>query len=681
MKSIFSKLLFVLLAFTPILSFGQSFKSNLEVADEAFDRGNFYTAANYYQKVFEEMEDPNGTAFPYSSPTAIKKNEKFEVYAYTISRLAESYFLYYDYTLAEKWYAKSTALTEFSNIEDVVNYAVVLRANEKYEDAIVMFDRASTNYKPKYITNDEGKYVVDEKSKGLKELIKRERASAVFAANAKKRPAANAPYLMDTVVLNQYGSSNYAALILNDRQLMLTTTRKIVDNPSSRRYKDFRNSFVKYDIYSGEISEIDFGFGLDRNAAAPSITADRQFMYLTSWSNEKAKPEYEIYVARPLNDSIWDEPVPLNSIVNQKGTKSIQPFVTRDGKGLYFSSDRGEGFGGLDLYYVRLDEQGQPFGKALNLGENINTVGDDGTPYYDEGSQTLYFSSNGWLGMGGLDLFYSLRDGNTWEKPVNLGYPINSSKDDAYPVGSDTSNIGYFSSDRGDVCCYRLYSFEMASYYVKGRVQDLVDDSYLADVKITFMDSTGVNEVAFAFTDETGTFYAPLAKGKQYMAVYSKENFLDDEQNFAMIDVAPNDTLLLPTIKLITTEPGRAVKLDNIFYDFGKATLRPESHPVLDKLCYQLKKYPYLVIEIGSHTDNIGSDSYNEKLSQRRSQSVVNYMISKGIPRNMIVAKGYGEYQPKVPNTNPDGSDNEINRQINRRTEFKVLESKLPKKK
>ena len=174
-----------------------------------------------------------------------------------------------------------------------------------------------------------------------------------------------------------------------------------------------------------------------------------------------------------------------------------------------------------------------------------------------------------------------------------------------------------------------------------------------------------------------GHYVLPIVKGQDYKVEYSKENFLDDEQLFAAINLRANDTLELPIIKLITTEIGRAVNLENIFYDFGKATLRPISKEVIAKLSRQLIKYPYLVIEIGSHTDNIGSDAANLKLSNARSQSVVNYMISQGIDKDLIVARGYGESIPKVPNENPDGSDNPDNRQINRRTEFKVLDYKF----
>lgn len=675
-----NKFAFIIASFFSCVSFianAQSFKNSLQIADEAFGQGNYYTAQEYYLKVFEELKAPEEVAFPYGSPTPLKKNEEFKTYQYVMHRLAESYYFYYDYPNAEIWYAKANALSEFNRVEDLLNYGRVLRANEKYDEAIIVFNKAKDKHTPKYIKNKEGNLVEDEATKATTQEIDYELACANFAKEAIIKSSSIMPQILDTIALNTKDASNYASSLKNTEEMFFTTTRFVNKNPSSKRKGAWQNSIMTYNLIDSAMKKIEFGFGIDRHAAAPSVTQAGDFLYITTWSTETEKPTYEIYVSEPLNDSIWQEPKRLNDLVNLPGSNSKHGFITRDGNGMYFASDRKEGLGGYDLYFVRIGDDGQPYGRALNLGEMVNTTGNDEAPYFDLLTQTLYFSTDSRIGMGGLDVFMTEKQGSNWTPPENMGFPVNSSKDDSYFMVSDNDNIGYLSSDRGNSCCYKLYTFEMAYYYADGIVLDAVDDARLEGVRVTLLDSTGQNEVAVSYTDEMGHYAFPIVKGQNYKVEYSKENFLDDEQLFAARNLRANDTLELPPIKLITTEIGRAVNLENIFYDFGKATLRPISKEVLSKLARQLIKYPYLVIEIGSHTDNIGSDAANIKLSNARSQSVVDFLISKGIDKDLIVARGYGESVPKVPNTNPDGSDNPENRQINRRTEFKVLDYKF----
>lgn len=679
-KPKFTHLLIALCVIIGQFANAQSFRSALEIADDAYGKGNYFTAQEYYLKVFEELKEPEAVAFPYGAPTPLKKNEEFETYQYVMQRLALSYYEYKDYPNAEIWFAKINGLQEFKDIDNMIKYGITLRANERYEEAIVELKKAKNRHQAKFIKTDEGKLVETEETKAKSDEIKFELKSAEFAVQAMATSSSVVPEILDTIELNTKDASNYAGTLMDFERLMFTTTRFVNKNPSSRRKGAYQNTIMTYNLIDSSLKKIEFGFGLDRQAAAPSITAAGDKLYITSWSTETERPVFEIFMSRPLNDSIWEAPKKLNDIVNLPGTNSKHGFVTRDGSAMYFASNRKEGLGGFDLYFVRLNEDGQPYGRAVNLGPNINTVKNDEAPFYDQLTQTLYYSSDGLIGMGGLDVFTSERQDNNWSPAVNMGYPVNSSKDDSYFVVTDNDNIGYLSSDRGNSCCYKLYTFEVAYYFAGGTVIDAVDDALLEGVRVTLLDSTGKNEVAVAYTDEMGYYALPIVKGQDYKVEYSKENFLDDEQIFAAINLRANDTLPLPTISLITTEIGRAVNLENIFYDFGKATLRESSKEVLNKLVRQLKKYPYLVMEIGSHTDNIGSDAANIKLSLARSQSVVNYMISGGISKDLIEARGYGESVPKVPNTNPDGSDNETNRQINRRTEFKVLRYDFDKK-
>jgi OOP family OmpA-OmpF porin len=659
-----------------ILAFSQSIKNDLEYGDQSFEAGNYYNAVKYYLQVFNTFDNPEQTLFPFKGANPLKKNEEFEVYKYVCGRLGESYFNYKDYPEAEIWFAKAVTLEEYKDLQHLSNYGVTLRANQKYEEALVQLKKALYLHNPDFITNPDGVQFEDEKSKAFAEDLQYEIACCEYAMVALKTPTYSNLEKMQATVINEENSSNYAGSDIGENRMLFTSSRFKRKNPTSKRKGAYVNSLMTYNVIDSNMYAIDFGFGLDRHAASASTTEDNQYMYFTSWSEEVEKPAYRIYMARPLNDSLWDRAIPLNSVVNLPESRNIQPFVTRDGKYLYWASNRNEGFGGLDIYYCRLDEYGMPIGRAFNLGPSVNTKRDDQAPFFDEFAQTLYFSSNGRIGMGGLDIFYSDRDGKGWKIAENVGYPINSSKDEGYFSLMKEGNYAYVSSDRSEGCCYELFTTEINRSTICGVVTDAVDESFLEGVNVVLFDEEG-NELLTATTDENGLYFFPVIRGREYLITYDKENFLGDELVVSSGTLNYETTNNLPIVSLITTEIDRAVKLKNIFYDYNSYKLRPESELVLDKLARQLVNYPYLVIELGSHTDSKGTEGYNLKLSRQRSQSSVDYLISKGVSKKMLLAKGYGESQPKFRNTNADGSDNPTNRQKNRRTEFKVTRNKM----
>lgn len=681
MKKITVGLLFSLLVLASNGLFAQGMKSNIELADEAYAQKNYYTAVNLYLKVFESFENPDAASYPYGAPAPVKRNQDFKVYQYVIARIADCFYNIHAYTDAEKWYAKIAALEEFKDLRSTMNYGTTLRSNAKYDEAYVMYKKARYMHTPMYATNERGLKVETEQSKEITRRIAFELASSEFGAAAIAIKTNPDPELMDTVVVNRIGESSYASARMLGDKIMFSSTRFKIDNPSSKKIGDYASTFLTYHLFDSTLIKVDFGFGIDRNVASPTFTEDNMTMYFTSWSTEYEKPVYQIYKSKPLNDSIWEEPKLLNSIVNLPETRNMHPYVTKDGKGLYFTSDRKDGLGGLDIYYVRLDDSGQPTGQALNLGPNINSEGDDQSPWLDEPSQTLFFSSNGWIGMGGFDNFFCIKRYEEWSKPTNLGYPLNSSRDDAYLATSKNTNIAFFSSDRTGTCCYELYTVELNLYSVKGQVVDAADNRPLEGVKVIFYNEENGSEITSTYTDSEGWYYRGVLKGTKYNAVYQKLGYIDNDLQFTTDRSFPRDTMLLPVVRMLNTDIGRAASLDDIFYDFNKATIRPESRIVLDRLARNLRKFPYLVIELGSHTDNIGSDEYNQVLSNERSQSAVDYLIASGVAKDAIIARGYGESQPRLPNQNADGSDNPENRQVNRRTEFKVLEYRVDRMK
>jgi OmpA-OmpF porin, OOP family len=283
--------------------------------------------------------------------------------------------------------------------------------------------------------------------------------------------------------------------------------------------------------------------------------------------------------------------------------------------------------------------------------------------------------------MGGSDFFYSKGELGNWSAPVNFGYPVNSIKEDLYFTSrGDAKNIlddVLFSSDRNDVCCLELFTLhkDRLPREIKGIVVACDNKTPMAGATVTIMDTVNNRTVHTQVTDAQGTYtftvddYQPLKAVAAASGYYSSSiDFNGPQEDTAMLLINPDICLNAIVIE-------KPVVVENVLYDFNKAVLKPQYYPEVDKLVVMLNANPDIVIEISSHTDNIGSDEYNQKLSQARAQSIVNYLVKKGIKMSQLKVQGYGEAQPVAPNENEDGTDNPEGRQQNRRSEFKVLKN------
>lgn len=369
-------------------------------------------------------------------------------------------------------------------------------------------------------------------------------------------------------------------------------------------------------------------------------------------------------------------------------TTLAHPSISPDGKYLFFVSDAMGGYGGKDIYRARAI--GNDFGPIENLGPQINTEGDEVFPYVRD-SVTLYFASDGHPGMGGLDLYKATRtpDGK-WEIE-NMQTPINSAADDFGITFAGTKETGFFSSNRNDARGNdHLFSFDLPSITVQieGIVSD-ADEYPIEDAVIRIVGKDGLNEKVMAKKD--GSYKVELKRNNSYVMMASARGYLN--QNFELVTSAEekNETYIVDFFLSPISKP---VLIENIFYDFDKASLRPDSKTALNELIKMLNDNPNITIELAAHTDRKGSIEYNESLAQRRAQSVVDYLIAGGIEKERLEAKGYGKNMPKeinkkmarsfnflkegdklteefILNLPPEQQD--IADQINRRTEFKVL--------
>ena len=419
----------------------------------------------------------------------------------------------------------------------------------------------------------------------------------------------------------------------------------------------------------------------------PSFSKDGNTMYYTYCAQDPEGPRTsEIYVST-RSSAKWGKGTRA-SIVKDSVTALGHPAVSPDGKYLYYVSDAVGGFGGKDIFRSRL--VGNDFGPMENLGPDINTPGDEMFPYVRD-SVTLYFASNGHPGMGGLDLFKATQDSTGKWHVENLKAPINSMGDDFGITFEGDKEKGFFSSNRNDARGYdHLYSFELPviTIFIEGIVSD-VDENPIEDATVRIVGKDGLNQKVLAKKD--GTYRVELERDIRYVMMASARGYLN--QNFEL-KTGPEEKNETYIVDFYLSPISKPVVIENIFYDFDKATLRPESQKALDEMIKMLNDNPNVTIELGAHTDRKGSDQYNERLAQRRAQSVVDYLIAGGIEKERLEAKGYGESVPKVINKkmakNYDflnegdvlteefiltltPEQQEIADQINRRTEFKVL--------
>ena len=419
----------------------------------------------------------------------------------------------------------------------------------------------------------------------------------------------------------------------------------------------------------------------------PSFTADGNTMYYTYCSQDESSNRTSEIYRSTRSSAKWGKGSRVE-IVKDSVTALGHPAISPDGRWLYFVSDAVGGFGGKDIYRAQVTKNGM--GPMENLGDEINTSGDEMFPFVRD-SITLYFASNGHPGMGGLDLFKAVKDSTGHWNVENMGYPINSTGDDFGITFEGRKEKGFFSSNRNDARgCDHIFSFEKPTITVQieGFVND-VEEYPVENATVRIVGRDGLN--AKVLTKKDGSYHVELERDIKYVMMASAQGYLN--QNFELHTSAEekNETYIVDFFLSPISKP---VVIENIFYDFDKATLRPESKEALDEMIKMLNDNPNVTIELGAHTDRKGSDKYNERLAQRRAQSVVDYLIAAGIDTARLEAKGYGESVPKtvtkkmaqqyeflhegdvlteefILNLTPE--QQEVADQINRRTEFKVL--------
>lgn len=488
--------------------------------------------------------------------------------------------------------------------------------------------------------------------------------------------------------------AEYSPMLSGDQfdQLYFTSTRNDATGDELSGITGTKNGdiFVSQKDDKGKWSKpevVNGGLNTEADEGASCLSPDQREMYLTQCVTDPSYPRYAQIVKSNRSDAAWGK---ASSVELSKDTLSCfaHPAVSPDGQWLYFVSDMPGGKGGLDIWRVRITSAG--YGGVENLGEPINTPGNEMFPTFRPNGD-LYFSSDGHPGMGGLDIFIA-HPGKTGRYVLeHPGYPLNSQGDDFGMTFEGVKNRGFFSSNRNDGRGWdHIYSFVNPEIVqsVKGWVYE--QEGYeLPAAQVYMIGSDGTNLKLGVKSD--GSFEKELTPGVEYMFLATCKGFLNHKEELKVVPMNDSHEYVLQFPLASITAP---VLIDNIFYDFNKATLRPESQTALDELVKLLNENPNVTIELSSHCDYKGSSAYNKLLAQRRAESVVNYLADKGIARDRLSPVGYGKEKPKTIRKKLtekltwlkegdvlteefikklDPEKQEICNQLNRRTEFIVL--------
>jgi len=408
------------------------------------------------------------------------------------------------------------------------------------------------------------------------------------------------------------------------------------------------------------------------NEGAQSVSPDGNYLLYTMCDADFGMGSCDLYWSRKIG-SKWSRPRNFGAPVNSSAWES-QPSMASDGKTIYFVSSRPGGFGGKDIWRTTMTSEGA-FTAPENLGPMINTPDDDAAPFIHSDGRTLYFASNGRVGMGGYDLYYAvLQSDGTWSEPKNLGYPINTPADEINIFINAAGTMAYMASDKDGGCGgLDLYCFELDDNlrpnpvtYIKGHITDAVTGAPVK-ASLEMVDLNTRELLGRTVSDqETGEYLACIQTGSNVLMNVSSDNYPFYSENFQVERSYTEMSPYLKDIKLRKAEVGTVVVLKNIFFDFNQSELKAESYEELDRLVDYLS-HNDVRIEIGGHTDDQGSDEYNDRLSQDRAKAVYDYLIGHGISAERLSYVGYGKRKPIADNATEAG------RAENRRTEFRIV--------
>jgi outer membrane protein OmpA-like peptidoglycan-associated protein len=632
-------------------------KSPLELADQYFEAGEYYTAAYLYEQYLKTAEkNINARTFTtYAKKGPAAPGAQNRSRASILYKQAESYRLSHYWVNADSAYKKCT-----DNIDALYWSAVCERSLENY-------DAAEENLR-KYLnaagTNSQFKEAAEKELETLQYIRKQLAAAGAGQVNSSKIKTPGS-FEKGAFAVRAVSSNKY--LVSSTK----TDTGKVKGiNPHTSRlfYATLKNDSL--DQLTPVVLPV---AGISDNQGVASYTADGNRIYFTQWKKEKGRIVSNIYYIINRRDSGWTRPALLPN-VNIDGYSSKQPFCSSDGIYLYFASDRPGGSGGFDIWYAQIYEDGHA-DNPVNAGPGVNTAGDEQAPFYHTSSGTMVFATNGRPGMGGYDLFSVKGSDKAWGVPRNMGYPINSSRDDIYffaPEDTALLAMAIVGSDRGAGCCLENYLIKRTARNKRltGLVRDHKDNNPVAGATIVLTDPYG--KTWTTKTDDKGNYLFDTIHNdySNYRIAITKQYYKDTADVVKINDTAE---VSLFTDQLANTDMYIDKKIilsvENVvmvYFDFDKSNLKTEAKNKLDSVYQVMVQNPSSTLQISAYTDGKGTEEYNKKLSDRRGRSCARYFIHKGIKASRITFESFGACCPLELEL-IDGRDNPDGRSRNRR--------------
>ncbi|MBC6112144.1 OmpA family protein [Pedobacter fastidiosus] len=625
----------------------------LKEADKEYNLFNYSKAIDLYEQAYKKKQT-----------------------LHAAERLANANSFINNYQQAESWFAIASKMPD-TKPENILGYAKALQSNSKYTEAKAQYlnyaqanDKVSAKQKDIWISSCDSALKWMKNPKDITLINKNE-------LNSPQSDWGAVSYQNGVVFTSD---RIYKGLSFKEEKPFLKFDGAKV--PDKKVYGWTGNAYLKLYFKPSKTDSIIQLFPIKTDTkyhvGSASFTADGNTMYFTltripgNLQKVKNKPStinVETYSSTKNADGIWAPPVSFT--YNNVNEYSIgDPFITADGNSLYFVSNMPGGLGGTDIYVCLKNDSGE-WGKPINLKE-VNTEGNERSPAFDS-KNNFYFSSDGRVGMGGLDVFSALKDGSAIKEINNMGYPFNSPQDDFGFSLNDKGDIVYLSSNRnnglGNDDIYSVDQKSLLAFKLEGKVFDKNTNQPISGALVTLSKANG--NTLKVETDRNGGFKFNLSKESEYSLVGEKTNYQSDIKNPSTLGLN-NSEVLVQNLYLTAVELDKAIRLENIYYDFDHWNIRADASVELDKLVKIMKDNPTIWIELSSHTDSRGKDAYNLSLSQKRAESVVQYVISRGINKNRIETKGYGE--TKLLNKCANGVIcSESEHQLNRRTEFKII--------
>lgn len=520
-------------------------------------------------------------------------------------------------------------------------------------------------------------FMQQSKNKTLLEEVEKKVKQCEFGVQAVKNPVNLTPVNMGGGVNSEW--DEYLATLTADEQELIFTVKRPRDEKTICTFciteEDFYFSLFEDSVWKPR-KPLGPPVNSSYNEGAQTISPDGKYLFFTLCNAESGYGSCDLYWSKRVGGK-WSRPRNFGAPVNTPAWES-QPSIAPDGKTIYFVSNREGSIGGTDIWKTEMLEEGL-FSIPVNLGPVINTESEETAPFIHPDGTTLYFVSDGHIGMGGRDLFFStlLADGS-WSTPLNMGYPINTHADELSIFINASGTRAYYASDKeGGFGGMDIYYFELDHHlrptpvtYMKGQIKDAdTREPIEADIEMIDLDQNKV--ITSTRSDPfTGEFLACIRTGTNVMLNIMHPYYLFYSENFYLKKMASELEPILKDIYLQKPEKGNSLVLDNIFFEFDQSTLKPESFVELDYLVSFLQKNSKIRIEISGHTDNQGDDEYNMKLSVDRAKSVFDYIVSKGIDPSRVEYRGYGESKPIASNETEEG------RALNRRTEMMIIDNK-----